>query len=456
MYYIKFFNVIILSIITFSSVISYAQVSEPDYQLPVLQFPLDQQLPMDFGGIFVYDVDGDANFDYIITSQDFIGVYNHTGKKLWVKEVPIKLFHYIHHPSVIAGDLDGDNEAELAFLIETSKANEIQILDARSGKKEKIIPVKGFPIAIAIANLRGKGDRDILLQYDRTTISAFAADDEILLWETKDYLSIEHSPLRQADIDGDGMDEVAGANFVDHDGTTMNNWDLGGAWRNIDSMVIADIIPGYPLEVALAEQRGEHSHTVVVNPDMIVFRSLNPWNWEDPDKLAVGNFHPDPGLEIFNRSSGGDGTCPRKSEEPYRFEEGPWLLDSTGELICKYYINDKKPSWWTGHGIEEICRIDWDGDRYDEIVAKERHTQGAGAIIDPVSGLFRVIFLGKSVRIYAADVTGDFREEVVIIDMEGIVKVYKNKDTLRYPEKPSYWTKQHYCRQKQNWDYYSP
>ena len=78
MYYIKNFKFILFAIIiTFSSVISYAQVSEPEYLSPSLKFPLDQPLPMNFGGIFVYDVDGDAKFDYIITSQDFIGVYNH-------------------------------------------------------------------------------------------------------------------------------------------------------------------------------------------------------------------------------------------------------------------------------------------------------------------------------------------------------------------------------------------
>jgi hypothetical protein len=185
----------------------------------------------------------------------------------------------------------------------------------------------------------------------------------------------------------------------------MNRWDLGGAYQNMDSIVIADIVPGYPLEVALAEQRGDRSHTVVVNHERIIFRTLNPWNWEDPDKLAVGNFDPKrPGLEVFNRSSGGDGTAPRGKQEPYRYEQAPWVLDAEGNLISKYYLNDKKPSWWTGHGLEEICRIDWDGDAADEIVGKERHMNGAGAIVDPITGDFRVIFRVNAVRIYAADV----------------------------------------------------
>ena len=214
----------------------------------------------------------------------------------------------------------------------------------------------------------------------------------------------------------------------------------------------------YPLEVAIAEQRGANSHTDVVNADRIIFRSLNPWNWEDPDKLAVGDFDSSrEGLEIFNRSSGGDGTCPRGREAPFdRDEQCPWLIDSAGELIYKCYVNDYKPAWWTGHGLEEICRIDWDGDAEDEIVAKERHKNGAGAIINPMTGKFEKIFAGKAVRIYAADIRGDYREEVITVDETGYVKVFWNSNTNANPAKPRYWRQQLYRRQKQNWDYYSP
>jgi hypothetical protein len=237
----------------------------------------------------------------------------------------------------------------------------------------------------------------------------------------------------------------------------MNSWDLGGVYESMDSLVIADVVPGLPLEAVLAEQRGDQSHTDVVNPERIVFRALNPWNWEDPDKLAVGDFDPSrPGLEIFNRSSGGDGVCPRGREEPYVEEEGPWVLDATGQLLAKYYINDYKPPWWTGHGIEEICRIDWDGDAADELVAKERHKNGAGAIVDAMTGEFRQIFEAAAVRIYGADVRGDSREEVIIVDESGEVRVFWDARPHPGPMRPRPWSQQHYRRQKQNWNYYSP
>ncbi|MFH0964641.1 MAG: hypothetical protein V2A58_11605 [Planctomycetota bacterium] len=309
---------------------------------------------------------------------------------------------------------------------------------------------------MAIANLRGKGDCDIVLQYSQTFLKAVSAADGSTLWQTDDYRGIEHSPLRQADLDGDGFDEIAGAGIIDNDGARMNKWGLGGAYRSMDSIVIADIIPGYPLEVALAEQRGANSHTVVVSPNEILFRALNPWNWEDPDKLAVGDFDPHrPGLEIFNRSSGGDGTAPRGKEEPYANEEAPWVLDSQGGLISKYYLNDKKPSWWTGHGIEQVCRIDWDGDDRDEIMGKERHRSGAGAVLHPITGDFLAVFPVRAVLIYAADVAGDFREEVVVLTEEGSLIAFSHSGRPAV-EKPRYWTRQHYRRQKQNWNYYSP
>ncbi len=392
--------------------------------------------------------------DFVVTSDGHIGAYSNAGKRLWTRKTDIRLFPYTHHPSAIAGDMDGDRKQEVAYLTESKQ---VTILDGATGAVKKTLTGLGDPVAMAIANLRGKGDRDIILQYSQTKLRAVKAEDGARLWEVGDYHGIEHSPLRQADLDGDGRDEVAGANIIDHDGTTMNKWDLGGIHESADSIVIGDIVPGYPIEVAIAEQRGGNSHTDVVNHREILFRALNPWNWEDPDKLAVGDFDPKrPGLEIYNRSSGGDGTAKRGREEPYVEEEAPWVLDARGKLVSKYYVNDKKPEWWTGHGLEEICRIDWDGDAGDEIMGKERHKNGAGAIVDPITGDFRLVFRAKAVRAYAADVQGDYREEVILLDEDGHVMIFSNPDRNKNAAKPRYWTVQHYKRQKQNWNYYSP
>ena len=418
-----------------------------------LQIQLKQPVPAIYGGLFAHDLDMDGAQDFVVTSEGHIGAYDSSGMLLWMLKTDICLFPFTHHPSAIAGDMDGDGEQEVAFLI----PGMIRIVNGLTGKEKRSIAVKGKVVAMSIANLQGKGDQEGVLQYTQTHIKAISLCDGRTLWETDAYRGIEHSPLRMSDLDGDGLDEVAGATLIDHDGTRMNTWDLGDTYQSMDSMVIADIVPGLPLEVALAEQRGAHSHTVVVNPDKIVFRTLNPWNWEDPDKLAVGDFDSArPGLEVYNRSSGGDGTAPRGREEPFQNEEAPWVIDAGGRVIAKYYVNDHKPQWWTGHGIEEICRIDWDGDDTDEIAGKERHKEGACAILNPITGEFKEIFQVRALRLYVADVLGDWREEVVILDKDGYIRVYENKSPPRGRPRDRYWRLQHYRRQKQNWDYYSP
>lgn len=418
------------------------------------QFKLAQPVPATGGGLFAHELNGDGKLDLVITSEGHVGAYDHSGKLLWVKEIPLYLFEYTHHPSAVAGDLDGDGQQEVAVL---TTAKELVVLDGRTGELEKTLKGLGEPIAFAVANLRGLGDQYLILQYDLTHLRAVKAEDGSTLWETNEYRAIEHSPLRQADLDGDGLDEVAGATLIDHDGKRMHEWELETRHESMDSIVIADVIPGGPLEVAMAEQRGANSRTVLMNHEEILWCQLNPWNWEDPDKLAIGDFDPGrPGLEVFNRSSGGDGVAPRGREEPYRYEEAPWVFDSAGQLLARYYINDSKPAWWTGHGIEEISRIDWDGDERDELAAQERHKSGAGAILDALTGRFEVIFPARSVRLYAVDFEGDSREEVIILDEAGVVRILSNANLNPHPVKPSPWTRSEYRRQKQNWNYYSP
>jgi hypothetical protein len=401
--------------------------------------------------MFVHDINGDSLMDFVVTSEGHVGVYDHSGKPLWIWEGPLKLIDYSHHPSAIAGDLDGDKMQEVAVF---NQRHEIVVLEGGSGVPQYVLGNLGRPIAMCIANLRGLGDRDIVLQYDLTHLRAVRAEDGKELWETRDYRAIEHSPLRQADLDGDGRDEIAGAALIDHNGERMHSWELDGSHQSMDSMVIGDIIPGGPLEVALAEQRGHRSRTDVINSERIVWCTLNPWNWEDPDKLAVGDFDPArPGLEVFNRSSGGDGTAPRGREEPFVCEEAPWVLDSQGQVLTKYYVNDHKPEWWTGHGLEEISCLDWDGDAADELVGTERHKSGAVAIVDPLTGEFRRIFRVEALRTYAADVEGDTREEILVLDRSGYIKVFSNPAPNPHPKKPSPWVKNQYRRQKQNWNY---
>lgn len=414
-----------------------------------------RKLPSEvYGGVFCHDLDGDGALDFVVTGPGFVDAYANDGAPLWAKDTDIALLGFSHHPSAIAGDMDGDGATEVAYL---SEGGEITVLDAETGEARWSFEAPGEPVAVVLVNVRGLGDREILFQYDQTRLLVADAVTGEPIWDTDEYRGIEHSPARVADLDGDGLDEVAGAVIIDHDGSVMSPWDPEGRYRGMDSMVIADVVPGLPLEVVLAEQLGADSHTVVLSPGGIVFRALNPWDWEDPDKVVAGDFDTAlPGLEVFNRSSGGDGTARRGDEEPYRNELAPWVLSASGELISQYHLLDMAPEGWTGRGIEEIAAIDWYGDGRQYIAGKERHEMGRSAVIEPITGEFLEVFDTASLRFYVIDLQGDAREEAVSVEEDGTIRIFWNTAPSGDPGASSPWNQQHYRRQKQNWDYYSP
>jgi len=427
----------------------------PEYDTNPYVFSVAEPVPgWSAGGLFVHDLDGDGLLDFVVTSSTHVAAYDHFGVGLWSEPVGIKTsgeYPGAHHPGAIAGDMDGDGEQEVAYLTE---GDVLRILDGVSGVEEG---THSFPGAqgVAIANLRGLGDRDAILQYSQTELRAVRLDTGAELWHTTEYICTEHIMARQADLDGDGLDEVAGLTFIDHDGTLMSQWDLaadrGTNLWSVDSIVIADVIPGGPLEVVVAEQGG-NNEAIAMSHQQVLFGTNNPDNpccavageclERDCDKVAVGDFLPaSAGLEIFCRSA-----CGR----------APWLIDATGQIVSQWVVDDTKPAGWNTDGIEEVVGLDWDGDDQREIVVTERHTDGNGAIVNAATGEFRVTFGAQAARIYAVDLAGDPREEVVIWDLTGEIRIYWNEDPSAGASTVRPWTLAHYRRQKQNWGYYAP
>jgi hypothetical protein len=426
----------------------------PEYTTNPFTFTFDEPVPGWTGGFFVHDLDGDGLLDFVISSDTNVSAYDHYGVKMWATNVGINTsgqYPGAHHPGVMAGDMDGDGEQEVGYI---TPAGNLRILNGVTGTEEDSQPFPGAQVAI-IANLRGLGDRDAILQYSQTELRAVRLDTYVELWQTTQYISVEHSPARQADLDGDGLDEVAGLTFIDDDGSLMNSWDLAqdrgtNVWA-VDSIAIADIVPGGPLEAALAEQGG-NNEAIVVNQNEVVFGTYNTNNpccavagecaERDCDKVAVGDFRPArAGLEVFCRSA-----CGR----------APWLLNNSGGIVVEWAVDDTKPASWFIDGLEEVCAIDWDGNARREIVAKERHVEEDVGIIRADTGEFLVVFPAQAARVYAVDLAGDGREEVVVLDARSEIRVYWNESPSAGDSSVSPWTLQHYRRQKQNWNYYSP
>jgi rhamnogalacturonan endolyase len=430
------------------------------------------------GGLLIADLNGDGLLDYLITTKDepleddgtpgSIGAYDHDGDVLWiVTPGDLRINGNAENyglpgwsgPGIAAGDVDDDGEVEILH-IDTS--DHIVVRRASDGSIEDTIDVEPPPGErwgglIQIVDLTGGGDHDVIIQSEMGPDSQNPFDNLTAVdmltgtprWSTDAYWGQKHGGFRAVDIDGDGMDEVPGGVFIDDDGTQMNPWmyaDPGGS-GHFDSVFVYDVRPEIPgLETVLLEESFPTQSVSVVTPDEVVWR-LDHNAWE-PQNAAVGDFDPSlDGLEIWCRSR----------VQP----QTPWVLDAHGNVIYEYNFEDHKPTEWVGgeadSGVEFINVIDWQGGDQRHAMGKARHTEGMVGIFDPMTGDFLVYWTEMAARVQAADVAGDFREEVVVVNaaMQEIRVYWKEEDALG-PDQPRYWTHNWYRRQKQNYNYYSP
>lgn len=110
-------------------------------------------------------------------------------------------------------------------------------------------------------------------------------------------------------------------------------------------------------------------------------------------------------------------------------------------------------SWMPG--LEVIWTIDWTGEAKQLAAAKERHTSGDVAIFDPISGHFLHRFDEMADWLYVADVSGDWREELIVVNGNEI-HVYHNEVSNPNSDHPHLWVQNHYRRSKMTWNYYIP
>jgi hypothetical protein len=419
------------------------------------------------GSLFAHELDGDGLMDFVVTGPNVVGAYDHWGNLLWKVADPIHLpgaanggrnYPGSNAPGAIAGDLDRDGAAEVAYLTD---AGDLVIRDGASGARERTWSFPGAQ-ALSVANLRGQGETDAVLQYGQSEVRGVNLRNGNQLWRSTEWRGIEHSQVRTTDVDGDGRDEVLGAVFLDDDGSRLSGWDLqaqGHAISGLDSLAIGAVIPGGPVEVAFAEQGGKNQ-TVLVNHRRYLWGrgggpipALGDCAREiDPDKVAVGDFDPAlPGLEVFARSACG------------RF---PWVHGADGAVIARWSVEDRAPpGWYLGGpplarsegGIDVVRAIDWRGRTKRYLLLKERHLDRRAAIVEPLSGRFLRVFDVRASRLYAADVSDDHREEVIVLEAgaRGTIRIFAN-EAAAPPPRPRPWTDPVYRRVRQNWNYYSP
>jgi hypothetical protein len=164
---------------------------------------------------------------------------------------------------------------------------------------------------------------------------------------------------------------------------------------------------------------------------------------QEPQNAALGDFDPErPGLEVWCRSR-------------YNHHQKPFVFDAQGQLIADYEMDDVAPKGWTDSGVEVIFTIDWTGEPQQLAAAKERHESGDIGIFNPITGEFLHKFQEKADRLYVADVSGDWREELIVLNGNEL-HIYSNPDANPNPNHPRLWTQDHYRRSKMTWNYYSP
>ncbi|MGB3533579.1 MAG: FG-GAP-like repeat-containing protein [Microcoleaceae cyanobacterium] len=445
-----------------------------------------QQDEKGVGGLITADVNDDGRKDFIVTKPGYIAVTDHSGKSLWTKQTQIQVTQKaenkglpgLHGPGVQAADVDGDGKTEVLFLTQDGT---LEILAGINGQSQASINLsspegtQGWE-HLVIANFRGLGDRDILLQatnaegYRMGRYLAAYSIAELLnsqtpqpLWTQNEFVANAHNGARIADLNGDGKEEVLGGNLISSEGEILHQLPLKG---HVDSLFIADVRPDLPgLEVVILEEGGGNDILPQTNrflrlgnralnlfsrqKNRIFLYNYNGLIWEtdykrkEPQNAAIGDFEPQrPGLEIWCRSRN------RKHQKPF-------IFDANGELINTYKLGEVAPADWTDKGVEVIFTIDWTGENEQFIAAKERHTAGDVAIFDGLNGEFLYRFPTEADRLYVADVSGDWREEVIVLSGNQL-HIYNNPKSNPNQDKPRLWTKDHYRRSKMTWNYYSP
>lgn len=423
--------------------------------------PLEISAPNESsGGLIAADINDDGTRELLITAPGYIGAYGADGRQLWSRRIDICVGGQSeaqglpghNGPGVQAGDINGDGKSEVVFFDRQSTLHILRGEDGRELWSARLQPPAGAQRweHVVIADFRGKGDRDLLIQATNAQgyrmgryVAAYSAESlqagkNEPLWQRDDFVSCAHNGARLADLDGDGRDEVLGATILGPDGRLRVSVKTEG---HIDSLFVGDVRPDLPgLEVVMLEE-GRLNRVFLTGLSGLIWETHH--RHQEPQNAAIGRFVPDLSeMQIWCRSR-------------YNEHQIPFVLNAHGALQSEYKMDEAAPRDWTLRGVEVIHSIHWSGEERVYACAKERHRSGDVCIFDPLSGRFLLRLTEAADRLYVADITGDWREEIIVWSGSEL-HLYSNPQPNPRPEAPRLWTIPHYKRSKMTWNYYSP
>ena len=222
---------------------------------------------------FFDDFDGDGSADALVllpgvpnmprSDHALVAISLRTGKQLWSQELHYMFPSYAGEPHV--GDVDGDGRPDVVTLEDFAAGKEpeprIRVFDGRDGSLRWTwwLPKEQFPNprsrAIALANFRGDGTRDVCLSFH----SPYPGGRRILVLDSqgkerahRDVVDAASSALKAGDLDGDGRDELLvsyGGRVHAWDRDLKELWSSPTSFETVDQIVPAT--PGPPREVIL-------------------------------------------------------------------------------------------------------------------------------------------------------------------------------------------------------------
>jgi hypothetical protein len=433
----------------------------PQYESNPFEFQLAMPAPEDSAGsLIAADLTNNGRMDYLVTVPGHIAAHANDGRELWVRKIDVRVggsserygLPGHHGPGITAADIDGNGRTEVLFLTDSRV---LHVVDGATGDPRWTARPPHPAGAerwehLVIANFRGQGDRDLLLQATNQDgyrvghyLAAYALEDlqkgsTTPLWTRNDFLTCAHNGARIADLNEDGRHEVLGGDILGPQGELLYKIPLRG---HLDAVGVAKVRPDLPgLQVIGVEEGGPQRVFLYHHRGLIWEAEHRRW---EPQNFAAGNFDPQrPGLEIWNRSR-------------FNVNQRPFVFDADGQLLVQYDLADVAPEGWTASGVEIIIAIHWTGAEQQLAAATERHTSGDVCIFDPITGRFIHRFPARADRLYVADVSGDWREEIIVLEGNRL-RIFHNPAPNPRPDQPRLWVQDHYRRAKLTWNYYSP